>query len=160
MSRNGSTSKLISTRTAQSHGAEPWQARPAPGKSMTLVPFRRCAGKNVKRCIGGSSWRLRDFIKYADAELSRLGPSLWANVQPNVQIYRQGATVYRAGRCNEDHRHGKWCEGQRGGRRRRRSGGEYDSPGGLGGRVTATITVRPGENLTDLCWRERPASRL
>ena len=28
------------------------------------------------------------------------------------------------------------------------SGGEYDSPGGLGGRVTATITVRPGEDLT------------
>jgi hypothetical protein len=28
------------------------------------------------------------------------------------------------------------------------SGAEYDLPGGLGGRVTATITVRPGENLT------------
>jgi hypothetical protein len=27
------------------------------------------------------------------------------------------------------------------------SGGKYDPPGGLGGRVTATITVKPGENL-------------
>lgn len=27
------------------------------------------------------------------------------------------------------------------------SGGKYDPPGGLGGRVTATITVRPGESL-------------